>query len=271
MNKIIWKNVDDGQWIHIARSNYFNQKLSLHNHDFAEIFWVESGQGVQLFPEKQELLRPGEIYFISPKVVHGFKNSHKEKMTIINIAFPIDKLSILKNKYIELDQWLESDQPLSFQIQDHQHEILKRWSIEISESEFKQIDLECFVLDLIRSFFNQTKDKDHAPQWLIKSLNDFKKEHNLSGGVNRLAQISGYRREYLWKVCQKHYDKSPHELVQEIRFNIAQSKLLLSDEKSLEIALSCGFTNLSHFYREFKKRCNMTPRQFRQKSKSTLA
>lgn len=34
------------------------------------------------------------------------------------------------------------------------------------------------------------------------------------------------------------------------------------ETNTLEVALSCGFSNLSYFHREFKKKYGMTPKRF---------
>lgn len=56
------------------------------------------------------------------------------------------------------------------------------------------------------------------------------------------------------------------DYLNEWRIRRACRLLETTDQRILEVALACGFGNLSHFNRQFKRRRNCTPRQYRSNS-----
>ena len=51
----------------------------------------------------------------------------------------------------------------------------------------------------------------------------------------------------------------------EYRLNAAAEALRTTEDTVLSISEQCGFDNLSYFYRAFKTRYLMTPREYRRK------
>ena len=62
---------------------------------------------------------------------------------------------------------------------------------------------------------------------------------------------------------KKHMGQSYIDYLIELRLSEASRLLLETDAAITEIAFSVGFRNLSHFNRQFLKRKNMSPREFR--------
>ena len=60
---------------------------------------------------------------------------------------------------------------------------------------------------------------------------------------------------------------SCYEDVLRAKTGLAEYYLANTDMQVREIAALCGFENDVHFMRQFKRRYNMTPSQFRQKNK----
>jgi len=60
------------------------------------------------------------------------------------------------------------------------------------------------------------------------------------------------------------------EYLSGVRCDKAAEFLVNSDRTVLDIAVSCGFNNLSHFYHVFKKRKGMSPKRYRELVKSPV-
>lgn len=75
---------------------------------------------------------------------------------------------------------------------------------------------------------------------------------------------------YLSRIFSEEMNTSIVEYLQFKRITEAQRLLQDTDLPILDICLECGFNNLQHFYRTFKKISLITPKQFRQQHKNIL-
>ena len=81
--------------------------------------------------------------------------------------------------------------------------------------------------------------------------------------LQEISNVSFLSKYYITRIFKSVTGYSIHEYIMQKRISQAQ-KLLIEDDKSIiEIALSCGFSNLSNFYRVFKNIAGITPRQYR--------
>ena len=65
------------------------------------------------------------------------------------------------------------------------------------------------------------------------------------------------------RIINEKLDISWSQLINKYRINEAKNLLLESNKKILDIALSVGFNNKTHFNKTFKEYTNQTPSQFR--------
>lgn len=98
-------------------------------------------------------------------------------------------------------------------------------------------------------------------------LLDVKKEieKNLSNewyGVEDLAGSLGFSRSQLYRKLKSICDQSPNEMIR--NFRLMRAKELLEQDKASvsEIAYEVGFSSLSYFSKEFKKKWGATPSEW---------
>ena len=99
-NQFLLKDfVKDTEQFHISRVNISGLgDLSFHTHDYAELFWVESGNGIHHINGKTVTLKPYDVVMIRPNDLHTF-SSPKGDLTIVNVAFYTTSLDYYKNRY----------------------------------------------------------------------------------------------------------------------------------------------------------------------------
>ena len=75
MRTIRWQQIcPNGETHHIARVSFQERTAyDAHNHDFAEIFWIESGCGEHIVNGASEMLGPGDLFFIRPTDCHEYR------------------------------------------------------------------------------------------------------------------------------------------------------------------------------------------------------
>lgn len=102
------------------------------------------------------------------------------------------------------------------------------------------------------------------PKSKLKKILDFIElniEDRLSLGD--LAVEAGMSMFYFARLFKKSTGKSPHQFILERRIRYAKYLLIETEEPLVEVALSCGWTNQSHFTTAFKRLVGVTPRRYR--------
>lgn len=72
----------------------------------------------------------------------------------------------------------------------------------------------------------------------------------------------------LYRKFKEMGEVSPNDFIKNHRINYAAKLLLTTSLTVQEIIYRCGFTNRSHFYKEFSKRYNTTPKEYRSANQS---
>ena len=86
----------------------------------------------------------------------------------------------------------------------------------------------------------------------------YMKELTISG----LAGICFFSEYYFMRFFKKYMGMSCVQYIKNVRLERAADQFENGETNTLEVALSCGFSNLSYFHREFKKKYGMTPKRF---------
>lgn len=77
-----------------------------------------------------------------------------------------------------------------------------------------------------------------------------------------LSRASGMSPKYFCRFFNEMINKTPIEYLNYYRIEIACEKLLATELSITEIALNCGFNDVSYFIKTFKKHKGITPKQY---------
>lgn len=80
--------------------------------------------------------------------------------------------------------------------------------------------------------------------------------------IPQLARICYFSEYHFMRFFKKYTGTSCLEYIKNLRLEKAAEQFAQGNQSVLGTALSVGFSNLSYFYREFKKKYGMTPRKF---------
>ncbi|NOU87986.1 helix-turn-helix domain-containing protein [Paenibacillus sp. LMG 31460] len=123
------------------------------------------------------------------------------------------------------------------------------------------------IISLLETYYQAAQTPVHSFNWITSYFSNHLSEPiSLEDMANR-ASLSISRFSFMFK---QRYGISPHQYLINMRVNHAK-ELLANTELSLEsIALYCGFADLHHFSKMFKKRTGSTPGEHRKTNKSTI-
>ncbi|HHV11705.1 MAG TPA: AraC family transcriptional regulator [Clostridiales bacterium] len=128
---------------------------------------------------------------------------------------------------------------------------------------------EAALLGSFYNIFSYMIKKEAAENFIPREV--FYKEacsyiqHNYSYDIriNDVANFIGIDRTYLYKIFMEKEKISPQQYLIQYRLHVAVNMLYDTKLTITEIALSCGFKELSSFSRLFMKHMGVSPRQFR--------
>lgn len=86
--------------------------------------------------------------------------------------------------------------------------------------------------------------------------------------IPQLSRLCFFSEYHFMRFFKKYTGVSCLDYIKNLRLEKAASRLAQGGQSVLEVSMSCGFANLSYFYREFKKKYGMTPKKFIQESPS---
>lgn len=84
--------------------------------------------------------------------------------------------------------------------------------------------------------------------------------------LGELARAAGLSSYHFLRVFQQVTNVTPHQYVRRMRLHSAAARLASQKEKVLEIALDCGFGDVSNFNRAFRGEFGVSPRTYRRQS-----
>jgi len=257
----------DGRFLHIVRYCLRSgQGWPHHRHDFHEVFWLESGTLRHAINGQNITLHAGDVCFIRAHDEH-LASATAEGATFINLSFHPGPVQDLPQRYAGLAwPWLHPDPlPFTTHLSPRRMERLHTWADDLSSRQGGRIDLECFLLDLVRLVARPAEhDRGQGlPAWLRDALEVFADECHLAGGTAKLAHLCGRSQAHLNRVVQEAQGRTTTELVNELRLTWVAASLRMSDRRIADLATSCGLPHLGHFYRLFFARFGTTPRGYR--------
>jgi AraC family cel operon transcriptional repressor len=249
-----------------------------HCHDYYEIFLVDRGEAEHKINGISQRISIGFLCFIRPRDEH-FYDSISDDFRIINIIVPeniINALFAFLGEAYKKERLLDSPVPPSARLDYTELTDLIRELEKIIL--YKKIMNEAFeavyritIFNMMVTYFPVNKlgnASGQMPQWLrLLSLEMLKKE-NFTRGLPALYRLSGKSQEHLARSCRKYLNKTPSQLVNDIRLEHAAKLLTTTNISIIDISGDCGFESLSYFYHRFKEHYGLTPLEFRRKGKN---
>ena len=95
--------------------------------------------------------------------------------------------------------------------------------------------------------------------------------YNQSISLKEVAQAVGYSSAYLTDLVRRMTGKTVNNWIIERRIAEAKRLLLETDHSIEQIAFTVGYQNLNHFYSQFRKYHNKTPKAWRETQPCSVA
>ncbi len=271
--------LEEGKLITVRKHTRFVD-FEKHRHNYVEMMYVVEGSIVHIIDDKRIELKKGDFLLLNQGISHSILRANYDDVGINFICLPeffSIPLSMLQNKNILAEfialTFRNNTEPfyLLFRLKENkQIENLMENMIDSLVHNYPNEDIiNQYTMGLVFLYLlNHLEDlssnssmnyKETIVEIVLEYISNNYKDANLTKIANETHQSV----TVLSKLIKNKTGSTFLELLQEERFKHA-CKMLKNTSLSIEdIALSVGYENQSYFFRQFKKRLNMTPRQYR--------
>ena len=228
-----------------------------HIHEFFEIEFVISGEGVCVVDGVEYNFKAGSIFVLSPINTHEIKSADAE---IFNVMFSFGEESgeflpsTIYNNRCPLIESSGEDMEFIYQLL---RELVASYENDISGS---RLLLSCLFKKLQRMGRGESFEPDgYVGRALLIISEGFK------GGIalGDVARRLGLTPAYFSSIFKQQTGICFSEYLDNLRFSYAKNLLLFTDMPILQVAQKSGFEDYTNFSRRFKKQFGMTPSDFR--------
>ena len=253
--------------------------VTAHWHEEAEFTRIEKGSCTyQIHLETYEV-EEGDLIFIPPAVLHAISNEKEECMQSETYVFHMDFLGAkaadicairylnpLMNQKLIPPFVIKKGHPLY----EKAAELFENINAEYDKkTPGYEIVIKSYLLQLVAALIpyctrNTEADAiltEHAKK--LKEVLSYIDAHYMEElTISELAGNCFFSEYYFMRFFKKYMGMSCVQYVKNVRLERAADQFENGETNTLEAALSCGFSNLSYFHREFKKKYGMTPKRF---------
>lgn len=280
------KLLSRGRYI-TARTHARFTDFPAHNHNFIEIMYVCSGSITHVIDGKALTMTAGDILFMNQHVRHSIKRTGLEDIGINFIILPEffeiplvmmkeDRNSVLADFLIgtlRIDdrrpQYLHFQTAGNRAVENLMENIIGSLLSGKEEENINQFTMGLIFLHLLNNIEVISENsllsgRDVMADAAIRYINRRYKNASLQ----ELAQSMHQSLPNMSKIIKSSTGHTFSELLQKKRFQQAAVFLEDTEMTVAEVMNAVGYENSSHFYRLFKERCGVSPKNYRRRQKT---
>jgi AraC-like DNA-binding protein len=261
---------------HIDKSHW-------HYHQEFELSFITEGSGQRIVGDSIEEFNPGDLIFIGPRIPHVWFSEDTRR--IQHSGRTLESVYLLFNQEILPDDLTTlpefSNIQKAIRLSERGIRVAGDTLNEVSKimlqlpymNSFKRLMMFYEIMDLIgrtsshvylasaeyiRSRFETTNSR-------IKRIHEFlMKNYQEDIDLNEVAEIAHMAPASVCRFFKKSTGLTIFEYLNKIKIDYSCQLLLNTDLNIMDISYDCGFNNLSHFNKQFRKFIGKTPSEFRQ-------
>lgn len=262
--------------------------FSMHWHKEVEIIYVQSGCCELNIDLQRYVIKEGDIVLVHPYSVHSFKQYEKEDGCLFTWVFDLSMLSsgitdACYVKYLKpfIDGKIEYPPILNsdYDCYDSIRELLLELHGVCDKKEpFMELNvkwrLEKLFFLLFQNVFKKKENLEEQKQEAIENIKivvDYIQENYQNPlNIQELAGLLHFSEPYFMRFFKKHTGTTCVDFINGYRLNKSIELLGGTGLSIMEIAMQVGMHNISYFNRLFKKKYQMTPKEYRKNMQKRL-
>lgn len=264
-------------WIRFWRAPQFGGRLELsrgigvthvypwHWHEEFQVSAMEDGPGYLSFRGAEHLTLPGALVFVPPGEVHTNRHATPAGCTYRTMNIRTDLVARVLGNEPGVESIFSLRQPVVFDRELFRLMVATHARLEEQPS---RLSSEILLLRLVEEMARRTAhlrigDEGREERQAIQRVRQFLAQNYADTvSLEDLSKVANLSPFYLHRTFTREVGLSPHAFQMQVR--ISRAKILLSEGRPLRtVAAETGFSDQSHFTREFKRVVGLTPGAYR--------
>lgn len=274
------KLLDKGKLITVRPHTRFVD-FPKHTHNYVELVYMCEGKTTHYINDEKIVLKKGELLFLNQNTFQSIEKAGANDIGVNFIILPEffdttlsmlgEEENLLRDFFINCLKNRDSSIPyLHFEVseiipvQNLVENII--WTLTNKQSNKRSINkitMGLLILQLLNNVDKITIGKDNLSHDILVKTYEFIEENYKDGELGELAQKLGCELTWLSRNIKDLTGQTFTALIQTKRLNQAVFLLKNTTLPVSDIGYNVGYSNLSYFYRIFKKRYNMSPKSYR--------
>ena len=251
--------------------------ISYHWHNEIEVIYIKKGMLKVIIDDTEYMGNEGDVFLVNPGQIHmmSTKDLTTEYYTLL---FDIKLIEFEQkdevNDYFKAIN--EEELRLITCIRQHvSYEKIRRYieeiiSMNIMKNKLYKFDTKVKILQILRLLLGNSymlaedrryEGKNKEIKRLI--LTYIEENYNSRITLTDVANIAHMSEKYFSRFFKENFGINFIDYITRVRLEKAAILLRTTDNSVTDIALKCGYTNISYFIRSFKKSFEVSPHKFR--------
>ena len=256
--------------------------IAAHWHEEVEVIIVLDGSCDYRINLDTFVINKGDILIIDSQSLHSLTYIPNQNMTWASFVFNINMLKSSNTdgvllKYIA--PLLNHEHQLPIIIKDNINCYSKIFNVieniiycyyekDIAyELELKSLLFKFFSLLYKNDLIEKHQDKNsltiNTTDKIKLILNYINDHYSEDISINTLAELCEYSQYHFMRFFKKHIGLTCIQYINNLRLEKSSILLTSTNNTIMDISLEVGFDNLSYFNKLFKRKYNLTPKEFR--------
>ena len=258
----------------------------LHRHNYIEIMYVCQGRIVHVINGTEVIMESGDILLMNQYISHSIRTSNRDDIAVNLLVLPeffetamgmLDKNNFLADFIVDLlRQKSQASQYLHFKLSGNLQtgNLMENLIYSLVRQQKNSTRINQITIGLLFMHLLENTDALHhdAPnnyeEIMIRSVQMYIDQHFKTATLSEIAADMHFPVAYLSRFVRKMSGRTFKELLQERRFEVAQSKLTETTLSISDILTMVGYESSSYFFRRFRQRYGMSPKEYRARGKN---
>lgn len=255
-----------------------------HTHNYIEVIYMCQGSTTHIVNGNKVILEQGDLLFLNQNAVQEILPAGKDDIAVNFIVLPEffnTAFSMMGAEDNQLKEFLvgalcdrdEETSYLYFHIADvlPVQNLIENmvWTIFYNSSNKRscnQITMGLLFLQLLNYMDKMETGGRKYDTEIMATVLSYIEDHYKEGKLSELAEEMKVNIYWLSREIKKKSGKTYKELLQERKMKQAVYLLTSSALPVTDIIESVGYDNTSYFYRKFKEKYGMSPKEYRKNS-----